>query len=108
MTSLAPQRRRNVGAVSNDRRSRIELIYCLPCNSLSRSVGVAEDFLGTCQHRIISLTLTLGLRRMLDVIVNDNCVFSKNQAGRCAQPRRDPDDLYQAHRPRRRRLPHLA
>jgi len=46
--------------VSQDQRFRIEVNYCLPWNYLSRAVRVAEDLLGTYQHRIDGLTLTPG------------------------------------------------
>jgi predicted Rdx family selenoprotein len=49
-------------------------------------VRVAEDLLGTYQHRIDSLTLVPGPRGIFDVTVNGELIFSKYDVGRHAEP----------------------
>jgi selenoprotein W-related protein len=49
-------------------------------------VRVAEDLLGSYQHRIDGLTLVPGPRGIFDVTVNGDRIFSKFAAGRHAQP----------------------
>lgn len=47
---------------------------------------VAEDLLGSYQHRIDGLTLTPGPRGIFDVAVNGDLIFSKYAAARHAEP----------------------
>lgn len=47
---------------------------------------VAEDLLGSYQHRIEGLTLVPGPRGIFDVTVNGDVIFSKYAAGRHAEP----------------------
>jgi selenoprotein W-related protein len=49
-------------------------------------VRVAEDLLGSYQHRIDSVTLIPGPRGIFDVSVNGDLIFSKYAAGRHAEP----------------------
>ena len=49
-------------------------------------MGVAEDLLGSYQHRIDALTLAPGPTGTFDVTVNGELVFSKHAAGRQAEP----------------------
>ncbi len=49
-------------------------------------MGVAEDLLGTYQHRIDALTLRPGPTGIFDVAVNGELIFSKKAAGRHAEP----------------------
>jgi predicted Rdx family selenoprotein len=49
-------------------------------------VRVAEDLLGSYQHRIDGLTLTPGPKGIFDVAVNGEVIFSKHAKGRHAQP----------------------
>jgi len=49
-------------------------------------VRVAEDLLGSYQHRIDALTLVPGPRGIFDVTVNDELIFSKQAKGRHAEP----------------------
>ena len=49
-------------------------------------MGVAEDLLGTYQHRIDALTLVPGPRGVFDVAVDGRLLFSKHEVGRHAQP----------------------
>ena len=46
---------------------------------------VAEDLLGSYQHRIDGLTLVPGPRGIFDVTVNGDLIFSKHAAGRHAR-----------------------
>ena len=47
---------------------------------------VAEDLLGSYQHRIDGLTLVPGPKGIFDVTVNGDLIFSKHAAGRHAEP----------------------
>ena len=47
---------------------------------------VAEDLLGSYQHRIDGLTLVPGPRGIFDVTVNGELIFSKYAKGRHADP----------------------
>ena len=47
---------------------------------------VAEDLLGSYQHRIDALTLVPGPKGVFDVTVNDELIFSKHATGRHAEP----------------------
>jgi len=47
---------------------------------------VAEDLLGTYQHKIDSLTLIPGPSGIFDVTVNDELIFSKYDERRHAKP----------------------
>ena len=47
---------------------------------------VAEDLLGSYQHRIDALTLIPGPRGIFDVTVNGDLIFSKFATGRHAEP----------------------
>lgn len=47
---------------------------------------VAEDLLGSYQHRIDGLTLIPGPKGIFDVTVNGEVIFSKHAAGRHANP----------------------
>jgi selenoprotein W-related protein len=49
-------------------------------------VRVAEDLLGTYQHRIDSLTLVPGPSGTFDVTVNGALLFSKHAERRHAEP----------------------
>jgi len=49
-------------------------------------VRVAEDLLGTYQHKIDSLTLVPGPSGIFDVTVNDELIYSKYATKRHAQP----------------------
>jgi selenoprotein W-related protein len=49
-------------------------------------VRVAEDLLGSYQHRIDGVTLIPGPRGIFDVSVNGDLIFSKYAAGRHAEP----------------------
>ncbi len=49
-------------------------------------MGVAEDLLGSYQHKIDALTLVPGPRGIFDVTVDDRRIFSKHAAGRHARP----------------------
>jgi selenoprotein W-related protein len=49
-------------------------------------VRVAEDLLGTYQHRIDSLTLIPGPSGIFDVTVNGELIFSKYAEHRHADP----------------------
>ena len=46
---------------------------------------VAEDLLGSYQHRIDGLTLVPGPRGIFDVTVNGDLIFSKHATGRHAR-----------------------
>jgi len=48
-------------------------------------VRVAEELLGTYQHRIDGLTLTPGPRGIFDVSVNGQLIFSKQASGHHAE-----------------------
>ena len=47
---------------------------------------VAEDLLGSYQHRIDALALVPGPKGIFDVTVNDELIFSKHAMGRHADP----------------------
>lgn len=47
---------------------------------------VAEELLGTYQHRIDGLTLTPGPKGIFDVAVDGEVIFSKHAVGRHAEP----------------------
>lgn len=47
---------------------------------------VAEELLGTYQHRIDGLTLVPGPKGIFDVTVNGELIFSKYATGRHAEP----------------------
>jgi len=49
-------------------------------------VSVAEDLLGAYQHKIDGLTLTPGPKGIFDVAVNGEIIYSKQAAGRHAEP----------------------
>jgi len=49
-------------------------------------VRVAEDLLGTYQHRIDALTLIPGPSGIFDVTVNGELIFSKYELHRHAEP----------------------
>lgn len=49
-------------------------------------MSVAEDLLGTYQHRIEEVALRPGPKGIFDVTVDGELIFSKHAAGRHAQP----------------------
>lgn len=66
----------------SERRIRISITYCQPCQFLPRATWLAQELLNTFQEHTDALELVPGRGGTLDIAVNGEVVFSKKEAGR--------------------------
>ena len=63
-------------------KPRIEIEYCTGCRWLLRAAWMAQELLTTCEKELGGVTLVPGEGGVLDVRLEGQIIFSRQQKGR--------------------------
>jgi len=61
---------------------RVTIVYCTQCRWLLRAGWMAQELLSTFDSELDELTLKPGTGGIFEVYANDQCVWSRKDAGR--------------------------
>ena len=62
--------------------NHLEIEYCTQCRFVLRATWMAQELLMTFPDELSGLTLVPGAGGIFEVRLNNECLFSKKQAGR--------------------------
>ena len=71
---------------TQQKKYRVSLEYCVPCDYHARALQVTKELLGNYQHIIDRLVLITSSKGAFEVRVDDELIFSKKALERHAEP----------------------